>query len=41
MNQNATPATQNNQAAPKVEDEEIPTINLDDEEEVKIEDVPF
>ncbi len=28
-------------AAPAVKDEEIPTINLDDEKEIKIEDVPF
>lgn len=33
----STPA----KAAPLVKDEEIPTINLDDEKEIKIEDVPF
>lgn len=37
QNQNAAPAAQ-----PQAKEEEIPTINLDDEqEEVKIEDVPF
>lgn len=35
----SAPATSRN-AAP-VQEEEIPTINLDDEKEIKIEDVPF
>jgi single-strand DNA-binding protein len=38
------PASSYNQPAPKPQEspaEEIPTINLDEEEEIKIEDVPF
>lgn len=37
--QSSAPAANRN-AAP-VQEEEIPTINLDDEKEIKIEDVPF
>lgn len=35
----AAPAA--NRSAAPVQEEEIPTINLDDEKEIKIEDVPF
>ncbi|MFZ1654853.1 MAG: single-stranded DNA-binding protein [Candidatus Moraniibacteriota bacterium] len=38
--QSSTPAAASKNAAP-VNEEEIPTINLDDEKEIKIEDVPF
>lgn len=42
QSQNAAPIAAQNQGNTKVEEESIPTINLDDEqEEVKIEDVPF
>ncbi len=37
--QSSTPAATKNTEPPR--DEEIPTINLDDEKEIKIEDVPF
>ncbi|HHE45901.1 MAG TPA: single-stranded DNA-binding protein [Candidatus Moranbacteria bacterium] len=38
----ASPSNQNNNTSPKAPEEQIPTIDLDEEEEeVKIEDVPF
>lgn len=41
FNRPAAPAANNAPSALEMPGEEIPTINLDEEEEVKIEDVPF
>ena len=41
QNQNNAQSTPQNNQNTAVKEEEIPTINLDDEQEVKIEDVPF